>query len=416
METIKIDGEFKALIPPLTPEEKGQLEANIAAEGCRDALVVWEGIILDGHNRFEICQRLDIPYQTVKIELPDREAAADWIDRNQLGRRNLTADQMSLLRGRLYNRAKKSLGDRGPQKMDQNEPSSTAAILAKEHGVSPATIKRDGQLADAVEKVKPYVPDIVSRVMSGDIPSKQAVISAAREPELASEKLKPHVAHNSGEQEWYTPTEYIEAARKVMGCIDLDPASSKIANRAVQAATFYCKESNGLDQHWTGNVFLNPPYSSEFIKLFISKFASHVRDGDIHSGIVLVNNATDTVWFRELIDCASAVVFTAGRVKFLDPQGKAGAPLQGQAFIYCGDNPELFTEEFERFGWSADLPASRKRSRTVRQGKNKSRRTRTVSAKKRSHAVVYGATDESSLPLFRFANGTVKEAGSSILA
>jgi phage N-6-adenine-methyltransferase len=165
----------------------------------------------------------------------------------------------------------------------------------------------------------------------------------------------PHVSHNSGENEWYTPPEYVEAARKVMGCINLDPASTEIANKIVGAERYFCIENNGLEQNWAGNVWMNPPYASELIKLFISKFSSHVGAGDIVQGIVLVNNATETVWFRELIDCASAVVFTTGRVKFLDPQGNPGAPLQGQAVIYFGENRELFVQEFRHFGWSAYL-------------------------------------------------------------
>jgi site-specific DNA-methyltransferase (adenine-specific) len=145
---IILDKEFQALIPPLSAEEKAQLEENIVAEGCRDALITWQGILLDGHNRYEICERLDIPYRTISIDLPDRDAAADWIDKNQLGRRNLTPDQMSLLRGRRYNRAKKA--PHRPEKGDQNDPlnpQKTADRLAKEHGVSPATIKRDGKIA-----------------------------------------------------------------------------------------------------------------------------------------------------------------------------------------------------------------------------------------------------------------------------
>ena len=167
-------------------------------------------------------------------------------------------------------------------------------------------------------------------------------------------KLRPHVAYNTGENEWYTPPEYIEAARKVMGEIDLDPASSEIANKTVQAKTYYTKTDNGLDKAWAGTVFCNPPYASDLIKKFAAKFASHITDGSI-SGIILINNATETAWFRELIDCASAVVFTTGRIKFLDPQGNPGAPLQGQAIIYGGDAPQAFIAEFVKFGWGAHL-------------------------------------------------------------
>ena len=62
---IILDKEFQALIPPLSAEEKAQLEENIVAEGCRDALITWQGILLDGHNRFEICERLNIQFRTM---------------------------------------------------------------------------------------------------------------------------------------------------------------------------------------------------------------------------------------------------------------------------------------------------------------------------------------------------------------
>jgi phage N-6-adenine-methyltransferase len=140
-----------------------------------------------------------------------------------------------------------------------------------------------------------------------------------------------------------------------MGGIDLDPASSEIANQIVHAKYYFTKEDDGLKKPWYGNVFMNPPYASELIKQFASKFASHVVDGSISQGIVLVNNATETAWFRELIDCASAVVFTSGRVRFLDPQGNPGAPLQGQAFIYCGPDAIEFLDQFSKFGWGAKL-------------------------------------------------------------
>ncbi|MDD5513182.1 MAG: DNA modification methylase [Candidatus Omnitrophica bacterium] len=96
-----IDSEFHALIPPLSDDERIQLEANIKAEGCRDALVTWKGILVDGHNRFEICERLKIPYTTTAIELKDRAAATEWIIRNQFGRRNLSAYQRAELALRL---------------------------------------------------------------------------------------------------------------------------------------------------------------------------------------------------------------------------------------------------------------------------------------------------------------------------
>jgi len=172
---------------------------------------------------------------------------------------------------------------------------------------------------------------------------------------LLSYALKAHVSHNSGENEWYTPSEYIEAAREVMGRIDLDPASSEIANQIVGASKFYTAEGDGLSKFWAGKVWLNPPYSGDLIIPFIAKYAEHVRSGDVGEGIVLVNNATETNWFKELVSVSSAIVFPKGRVRFLDPDGNPGAPLQGQAVVYSGPNPDKFLREFGGFGWSARL-------------------------------------------------------------
>ena len=88
-----IDKEFAELIPPLTDEEYRGLEASIVAEGCRDALIAWGDILVDGHNRFKICTEHGIAFQTLQKEFADRDAVKLWMLGNQLGRRNLNAFQ-----------------------------------------------------------------------------------------------------------------------------------------------------------------------------------------------------------------------------------------------------------------------------------------------------------------------------------
>jgi phage N-6-adenine-methyltransferase len=173
---------------------------------------------------------------------------------------------------------------------------------------------------------------------------------------LKAVKDMPHVLHNSGENEWYTPPEYIAAAVEVMGRIDLDPASSERANKIVAASKFYTAEDDGLTKFWAGKVWMNPPYSTEYVRHFANKYAEHVKNGDISEGIVLVNNATETNWFNELINVSSAVVFPTGRIKFIDKNNNAaGAPLQGQTVIYAGKNIQKFLEVFGSFGWGAEI-------------------------------------------------------------
>jgi len=352
---IQIDPELQKLIPPLRTEEKEQLEKNILENGLRDPLVVWNGTIIDGHNRHEICQKHGIEFKTVEMEFPTREAVEDWMDANQLGRRNLSPDAFRLLIGRRYNRTKKAVGGQIPgSRVAQNEPPiPTADKLAAEHGISPATVKRAGQLAEAAEAL-----EISSEISSGQIKAQpKAIIEAAKAlPENPTQEDREearknvHVSNNSGQNEWYTPPEIIESARKVMGSIDLDPASCEIANERVMANKFYSIEESGLEKDWEGNVWMNPPYAQPLIQQFADKIASEYDAGNVWQGIVLVNNATETKWFQSMAQTASAICLPLGRVKFLDPKGNPGAPLQGQVILYFGVRWQDFVSEFTQYG------------------------------------------------------------------
>jgi MT-A70 len=106
MTSITIDEEFRALIAPLKIDELGLLEAAIVeADGATDPLKTWNGLLLDGHHRFKICERLGLPYTTVEVEgIEDREQALRWIETNQLGRRNLSLDQRATIALRVMQR------------------------------------------------------------------------------------------------------------------------------------------------------------------------------------------------------------------------------------------------------------------------------------------------------------------------
>lgn len=167
-------------------------------------------------------------------------------------------------------------------------------------------------------------------------------------------------ANNSGNDEWHTPPRIIEKARAVMGGIDLDPASSDKANKIVKARTYYTIENDGLSQPWFGRVWMNPPYSQPIIGKFCKTLTDELVGGKVTEAIVLVNNATETSWFQNLLDFSNAVCFIKGRVKFIDEAGNpSGMPLQGQAMLYFGSksNGEKFTDEFLYIGkvlWNAE--------------------------------------------------------------
>ena len=116
-QTLHIDPEFKAQIPPLTEDERKQLEENILADGeILSPILVWNDTIVDGHNRYEILQsHPEVPYDVRSLYLETREQALAWICKNQLGRRNLTPEQKKFLIGKQYDAEKQAEGFHGNQ-------------------------------------------------------------------------------------------------------------------------------------------------------------------------------------------------------------------------------------------------------------------------------------------------------------
>lgn len=93
----------------------------------------------------------------------------------------------------------------------------------------------------------------------------------------AMAEVHNHRAQGTGENEWYTPIEYVEAARSVLGGIDLDPATSETAQQKIKAGKFFTLADDGLKQEWQGRVWLNPPFAQPHIADFVSPGALKAR-------------------------------------------------------------------------------------------------------------------------------------------
>ena len=335
-----VDEEFQSLIPPLTDQEHTGLEENLLRDGCLEPLIVWseQRILLDGHNRKEICDRYDINYASREVSLPNRDDAKRWIIEHQFGRRNLTPYQRSELALKL----KPLLAKNARERMLAGKPTD------------PGQNSGQGQTNKALAHVAGVSHDTISKAdyISGhaDETTKKKLRSGETSIHAEYTRLKhPHVTHNAGDNEWYTPADYAQRARNVMGAIDLDPASSQAANEVVKANRFFTSDDDGLTQYWKGRVFMNPPYAQPLVRQFCEKLCEHYQAQDVTEAIVLVNNATETRWFQSLLSVASAVCFPAGRVRFWCPE-KTSTPLQGQAVLYCGDRVEVFTKQFLDLG------------------------------------------------------------------
>lgn len=242
--------------------------------------------------------------------------------------------------GQMLHEAPKNTGAMGVGKSALDTDERTQPPTLGELGISHDLSSRAQQIASIPEEE-------FEQTLAEHRAEQQAVTGRTME-KLAN---RAHVANNSGENEWYTPAQFIEAARLTMGGIDLDPASCELANATVKAAKFFDIETNGLAQEWHGRVWMNPPYAQPLIQQFAEKIVAAFMDNEIEQACVLVNNGTETAWGQALLEQASAVCFPKSRIRFIDKNGQAsGAPLQGQMIVYLGDEPERFRQAFSSFG------------------------------------------------------------------
>lgn len=175
------------------------------------------------------------------------------------------------------------------------------------------------------------------------IPIKDATI--VKSPALAA-------LQSSESNEWFTPAVYVDAARELMGGIDVDPASCEFANRTVQAATYYDITMNGLDREWRGRVWLNPPYGRDGgdsnQEIWSRRLIEQYDTGIVTEAVLLVNAVPGNKWFQPL--WRFILCFPDHRIRFYSQETDASQPTHSNALIYLGEQHERFNALFSQFG------------------------------------------------------------------
>lgn len=186
MDRLIIDPEFRDKIPPLTEDEFTLLEENILSDGAVfSPLIVWDGTILDGHNRYEIIQKHpELTYAVHKMSFDNRYEALSWICKHQLGRRNLTPQQKKYLIGQRYEAEKMAHGGERVATV-QNEPlpssHKTRAQIANDTSTSESYVMRAGWYAQGVDAAEEALPGIKQEILTGAIkPTETAVAAVAK--------------------------------------------------------------------------------------------------------------------------------------------------------------------------------------------------------------------------------------------
>lgn len=357
------------IFPMLGAGQMAELAEDIKARGLIEPIVLdGEGRIIDGRNRLEACRIAGVEPRFSHYIGSD---VLGYIVSKNLKRRHLTQSQRAAVAAELVpmlaeDARKRQLAGlkRGSEMpVQENLPERNNGQARDKAGELMGVSGRSVEDALAVQR---EAPEVLDRVKAGDIAvstarkvaelpeeDRQAIATATKEQikaEVRSALRKAHVSYNSGNNEWYTPWDIVEAARDALGAIDLDPASSDAANEVVKAASYYTLADDGLTKPWCGRVYMNPPYETGLIERFTARLRECFDRNEVSEAIVLVNNATETKWFQYLVASASMLCLPEGRIRFWSPTKETASPLQGQAILYFGERREAFAHSFRAFG------------------------------------------------------------------
>jgi phage N-6-adenine-methyltransferase len=320
------------LLPDLSDDEFAQLKADIAERGIFVPIEYDEaGNVLDGHHRLRICAELGIERwpSLVRSGFADDAAKRSHARALNLARRHLNqAQRRALIEDQL-----------------RDTPAQSNNSIAQALGVSDTTVgsvRADLETGSQIGNL-----ETIKGKDGKNYPAKRAKLKS----KFHDGAGPPRGTAFTGNNEWFTPPAFVDRARDAMRGIDLDPASHPHAQQWIAAAEYFTAENDGLAHDWRGRVWMNPPYASALISLFVEKLVAEYRKGRVSEAVMLTHNNTDTSWFHEAAGAATAFCFPKGRIGFIDTLGARNSPTQGQVFCYFGPEPRRFFDAFVGVGF-----------------------------------------------------------------
>lgn len=167
MQELRIDPEFQARLRPLLEGERAGLEQSLLEDGCLSPIVIWNGFIVDGHNRYELCNKHKIPYETTGMLFGGRDEVLDWIGKNQSNRRNDPEELQRYQNGKRLEKKDNVTGHPKEQVKVTGSSGGTVASISDELGISKATLKRSAAYAKALDELEVAFPGLKEAVLSG---------------------------------------------------------------------------------------------------------------------------------------------------------------------------------------------------------------------------------------------------------
>jgi hypothetical protein len=343
------------IFPQLGREELLELAAHIKNHGLQHPIVLYQGMILDGRNRYLACKIAGVKPRFVQWK--GKGSPLAWVISENLIRRHLTSSQRAVVAHDLLPMLEKEAKER--QRLSQGRGKKVGKNLPTFSGNGKASemaaqlMKTNGNYVKAVKHIGGKAPELLGRIRSGMLNVPDAV-KLAKLPRAKRQRLLKQCNGETLDQtmydERYSPLWAIKGAQQVMGRIDLDPASCSVANARVRATTYYDSEMDGLAQSWSGRVFLNVPYTN--CSQWIRKLSAEVGNGNVKQAILLcpvrvLSLIVDSC--RPLL--TGSLLFPTARIKYMHG---ASEKLVGTAFasfiLYVGPNQRQFARVFGKHG------------------------------------------------------------------